>query len=138
MIRDFVGGTVFEQIIREARPALCAWYSPRVLSVTSTPMPPFATTCPRASHLLSRRCKISYARPALPHTRVAVREVFSHQHSRVSQFLSQDRIRKFYRFQLNRQHSSPCYAASTLAADPQGADDGEDAGMLASLLSHVV
>ncbi|DBA65639.1 TPA: hypothetical protein ACH3X2_002698 [Trebouxia sp. C0005] len=93
-------------------------------------MPPFATTCPRASHLLSRRCKISYARPALPHTRVAVREVFSHQHSGVSQFLSQDRIRKIYRFQLNRQHSSPCYAASTLAADPQGADDATEAVLL--------
>ena len=100
-------------------------------------MPSFSTTCPRASHILSRRC-ISYARPALPNTRVAVREPSYHQHFRVRQLLSQDRIRKSSRFQLVRQHNSPCYAASTLAADPQGADDGEDAGDLASLLNHVL
>ena len=132
--RDFV----VEHIIREARPELRAWCSPRVLGVTSVLMPSFATTCPRASHILSRRCKISYARPASPNTPVAFRETFYHRHFRVRQFLSHDRIRKSSRFHLNRQQNSPCYAASTLAAELQNADDGEGARVLASFLSLVM
>ncbi len=135
--RDFVWGRFRADHPRSAAGAR-AWCSPRVLGVTIVLMPSFATTCPRASHILSRRCKISYARPAVPNTRVAVRETFYHQHFRVRQFLTQDRVRKTSHFQLNRQQNSPCYAASTLAADPQGADDGEDARMLASFLNHVV
>ncbi len=132
--RDFV----VEQIIREARLELRAWCSPSVLGVTSVLMPSFATTCPRASHILSRRYKISYARPASPNTPLAFRENIYHQHFRVRQFLSHVRVRKSSRFHLNRQQSSPCYAASTLAAEPQNADDGEHARVLASFLSRVM
>ena len=134
MTRDFV----VEQIIREARLELRAWCSPSVLGVTSVLMPSFATTCPRASHILSRRYKISYARPASPNTPLAFRENIYHQHFRVRQFLSHVRVRKSSRFHLNRQQSSPCYAASTLAAEPQNADDGEHARVLASFLSRVM
>ena len=90
-------------------------------------MLPLGTSCPRASHMLAQGCKISFVRSSRVLTHFYRQPYSPTAQSQGSQAcIPQARILSAtYLQRFGRQRNIRCYAASTLVAEPDRADDGK-------------